>query len=115
MVGFLERLFGKKTPDDTVVKSGKLAKDRLQFVLVQDRIKLPADRLQAMKAEIITVISKYVDVDLDNVDFNLSNRERNGLLIAEIPFIAVAPDEEPLTDDPPDEDATPNPGPTTTD
>ncbi|MEO0565400.1 MAG: cell division topological specificity factor MinE, partial [Chloroflexota bacterium] len=76
MVGFLERLFGRTNEDKG---SGKVAKDRLQFVLVQDRIKLPADKLQAMKAEMLEVISKYVSVDLENVDFNLSNRERNGL------------------------------------
>ena len=46
MLEFFERIFGR---DNDKEKSGKVAKDRLQFVLVQDRISLPADRLQEMK------------------------------------------------------------------
>lgn len=83
MVSLFERLFGRSSQAD---KSGKMAKDRLQFVLVQDRINLPAEKMQQMQKEILEVISKYVTVDLDNVDFELSNRERNGVLLAEIPF-----------------------------
>ena len=83
MVSLFERLFGRSNQAD---KSGKMAKDRLQFVLVQDRINLPAEKMQQMQKEILDVISKYVAVDLDNVDFELSNRDRNGVLIAEIPF-----------------------------
>jgi hypothetical protein len=49
-----------------------------------------------MKREIIEVISKYVTVDMENVDFELSNRDRSGLLIAEIPFKAAkSPDDLP--------------------
>jgi cell division topological specificity factor len=94
MLEFFDRLFGR---DGDRAKSGKIAKDRLQFVLVQDRISLPANKLQEMKQEIIQVISKYVAVDLENVDFALTNRERTGLLIAEIPFSAV-PLNDPTSD-----------------
>lgn len=94
MVSLFERLFGRSSQAD---KSGKQAKDRLQFVLVQDRINLPAEKMQQMQQEILDVISKYVAVDIENVDFELSNRERNGVLIAEIPFgVAIN------TDNPPD-------------
>lgn len=96
MVGFFERLFGRHNSAQGASGTGKMAKDRLQFVLVQDRIHLPADQLQAMKSEILEVISKYVHVDIDHVDFALSNRERDGLLIAEIPFKPV--DADPTSD-----------------
>lgn len=97
MIGLFERLFGRSNQP----KTGKLAKDRLQFVLVQDRIDLPNDQMQEMQREIIEVISKYVMVDMDNVDFELSNRDRSGLLIAEIPFKAAKKDNNKLspTDD----------------
>lgn len=99
MVGFFERLFGRNNGSETKpTGSGKLAKDRLQFVLVQDRINLPSEKMQAMKKEILEVISKYVTVDLENVDFALSNRERSGLLIAEIPFLTP---EDPTSEDAP--------------
>lgn len=83
MLDFFDKLFGRNGTDQN---SAKIAKDRLQFVLVQDRIKLPPDKMQAMQQEILDVISKYVAIDFENVDFELSNRERTGLLLAEIPF-----------------------------
>lgn len=66
--------------------SRSTAKERLQFILVHDRINLPPEKLQAMKAEIMEVISKYVQVDGDNVEVALQQRDRDSLIVAEIPF-----------------------------
>lgn len=82
MSGFFERMLGKGTGKG----SGSTAKERLQFILVHDRINLPPERLQAMKQEILDVISKYVAVDRDNVDIALQQRQRDSLIVAEIPF-----------------------------
>ena len=43
--------------------------------------------MEEMKQEILAVISKYVSVDSDNVDIALQKRERDSLLVAEIPFL----------------------------
>lgn len=79
--------------------SGSKAKERLQFILVHDRINLPPERLEAMKQEILDVISKYVAVDSANVDIALHKRDRESLLVAEIPFTKTAenidPDDDP--------------------
>ncbi len=83
MPEFLDRILGRTPPK----KTGTMAKERLQFVLVHDRINLPPEKLEAMKQEILAVISKYVSVDSDNVDIALQNRERASLLVAEIPFL----------------------------
>ena len=85
MSGFFERLLGRTSSKG----SGVTAKERLQFILVHDRINLPPDRLQAMKAEILEVISKYVSVDSDDVDIFLEQRDRDSLIKAEIPFTGV--------------------------
>ncbi len=82
MAGFFERMMGKGTGKG----SGSTAKERLQFILVHDRINLSPERLQAMKQEILDVISKYVAVDRDNVDIALQQRQRDSLIVAEIPF-----------------------------
>jgi len=66
--------------------TGSKAKERLQFILVHDRINLPPEQLEAMKQEILQVISKYVSVDAKNVDIALQNRERSPAIVAEIPF-----------------------------
>lgn len=83
MSRFLERMFGRE-PKET---SATMAKSRLQFVLVHDRINLEPEQMEAMKAEILAVISKYVSVDSDRVDIALQQRDRNNnMLVAEIPF-----------------------------
>ncbi|HLU08594.1 MAG TPA: cell division topological specificity factor MinE [Oceanobacillus sp.] len=82
MVGLLERMLGRSSNKG----SGSKAKERLEFILVHDRINLPPERLEEMKAEILEVISKYVAIDEHNVDIALQRRDRNPLLIAEIPF-----------------------------
>ena len=83
MASFWDRLMGRAASKGTRYT----AKERLQFVLVHDRINLPPERMQAMKEEILAVISKYVSVDLDNVDIALQQRDRHkNLLVAEIPF-----------------------------
>jgi cell division topological specificity factor len=82
MSGFFDRLRGRTAGKG----SSHAAKERLQFILVHDRINLPPERLQAMKQEILAVISKYVDVDSENVDIALEQRDRDSLIVAEIPF-----------------------------
>jgi cell division topological specificity factor len=82
MVGFFERMLGRGQNKG----SSATAKERLQFILVHDRINLPPEKLQAMKAEILAVISKYVSVDSENVDIALQQRDRDSLIVAEIPF-----------------------------
>ncbi len=82
MTGFFDRMLGRGKES-----SANKAKERLQFVLVHDRINLPPERLKEMKQEILAVISKYVKVSDEEVDIALEQRDRNNnTLIAEIPF-----------------------------
>lgn len=77
--------------------SSEQAKDRLQFVLVHDRINLPPEKLTQMKEEILAVISRYVSVDRENVEIALEQRDRaQSKLVAEIPFVGKKP---PADDD----------------
>lgn len=83
MSSFLDRMFGRNRETPSALQ----AKERLQFVLVHDRINLPPERLKEMKEEILAVISKYVAVASDQVEIALEQRDRNhSKLIAEIPF-----------------------------
>lgn len=82
MSNFFDRMLGRNRES-----SASQAKQRLQFVLVHDRINLPPEMLKAMKEEILAVISKYVAVAGDDVDIALQQRDRNdNRLIAEVPF-----------------------------
>lgn len=94
MTSFIDRVLGRTSAKG----SGSKAKERLQFILVHDRINLPPERLEAMKQEILAVISKYVSIDNNNVDIALQKRDRASLIVAEIPFSKAMEDIE--TDDP---------------
>lgn len=82
MASFWERMMGRGNR-----RSGSTAKDRLRFVLIHDRINLTPERMEAMKEEILQVISKYVHIERDQVDIALTQSDRNdSRIIADIPF-----------------------------
>ena len=64
-MGWLSDLFGRK-------KSAKIAGDRLKFVLMHDRADITPQMMQDLKRDIVEVISKYMEVDANGIDFNLS-------------------------------------------
>lgn len=81
MSSFLDRMLGRGSKG-----SGATAKDRLQLVLIHDRINLSPERMQEMKEEILAVISKYMTIDRDSVDIALEQQDRNNSkIVAEIP------------------------------
>ena len=65
----LGTLFGKKN------KSSAVAKDRLQLVLIHDRMNCSTELLEMMRADILAVISKYVDIDTEELNIEISNVE----------------------------------------
>lgn len=81
-MGIFNRLLGRSSKG-----SSSVARERLQLILVHDRIDLPPAHLEAMKEEILAVIAKYVSVDSGKVDIALHQRERENMLVAEIPFL----------------------------
>lgn len=82
MTSLFDRLLGRRNSG-----SGSAAKERLQLVLVTDRSDLSPEKLQAMKDEIVAVISKYVNIARDKVEINVEQRQRDNWLVADIPLI----------------------------
>lgn len=66
--------------------SKNVAKERLQFILIQDRIKLSPDEMEEMKKELLTVLSKYIDVDEEKIKMNLNRCDGMMALIANFPL-----------------------------
>ena len=81
-MGFLDRLFGKGQANSSAV-----AKERLQLVLVHDRINISSSSLEQMKDELITVISRYVEIDPDGVQVTFTQSRSASRLTADIPVI----------------------------
>ena len=72
--------------------SGDVAKDRLKLLLVSDRANCSPEIMEAIKNDIIQVISKYMDIDTDALNIQITQTEsesNNGTvpaLFANIPI-----------------------------
>ena len=58
--------------------SGAVAKDRLQLLLVSDRMACSPEIMQAIRDDIIGVLSKYMDIDLNDINIELTTTEVDG-------------------------------------
>ena len=80
---------------DKEITSKQAAKDRLKLVLMQDRASVSPDFFEMMKQEIIDVIKKYIEIDEDALEVELTRGLEAGLegpaLYANIPIKNVKP------------------------
>ncbi|MEW5959762.1 MAG: cell division topological specificity factor MinE [Chloroflexota bacterium] len=77
-------LLGRSKPT-----SREIAKDRLQLVLVQDRINLSPEKMNQLKDDLIKTISRYVEIDREGIEITLIKSGRHSHLTADIPIIGV--------------------------
>lgn len=80
-MSIFEFLFGKKT------KSANLARDRLQIIIAQERNTRDTDNetpdfLPTLQKELLEVLSKYVKIELD--DINIAHEKRDGIDMLEL-------------------------------
>jgi cell division topological specificity factor len=80
MPSMIDRLFGRQP------KSAQLAKDRLKLVLMHDRTDLSPGTLELLKDDVITAISRHVDIDPSSVRIEMTHEGREQRLIADIPI-----------------------------
>jgi len=78
-MGLFDRLFGKK-------QSANTAKERLQLVLIHDRSNISPGVLEALRDEIIEVISRHVEIETGGVTLEMSQEGRENRLVADIPL-----------------------------
>lgn len=58
--------------------SSSVAKDRLKLVLVSDRANCSPDLMEQIKNDIINVISKYIEIDVEGLDIKITQTESEG-------------------------------------
>jgi cell division topological specificity factor len=81
VLDFIARIFNRDG-----VASKNIAKERLRLVLVHDRANVSPQLLQALKEDLIKVISNYMVIDEDALEVSLENSEDQVALIANIPI-----------------------------
>lgn len=70
-MGLMDIFFKKKA-------SGDLAKDRLKLLLVSDRANCSPEIMELIKNDIIKVISKYMEIDAEALDIQITQTESDG-------------------------------------
>ena len=64
--------------------SSEIAKQRVRLVLIQDRVELAPDVMQQMKEEILEVVSRYMVVEDDFIEFEVRRLEELIMLVSNI-------------------------------
>ena len=64
-MGFFKNIGNKPTPKE-------VAKDRLKLILIHDRGEIAPEVIDKIKEEILGVISKYIDIEVDDVEISVS-------------------------------------------
>jgi cell division topological specificity factor len=79
----IERLFGRGN------SSGVDAKRRLKLVIANDRSGLSQEMLEMMRRDILEVVSRYVEIDAEEMELSLESDQRMTALIANLPVRRV--------------------------
>lgn len=83
----LSKIFGRLSSKD-------VAKQRLEILLFHDRNNFPPALIEAMRRDIVHVLSRYVEIDMEALEFDLTRVKTTGrssasALVANIPIVNV--------------------------
>ena len=76
----IDKLLGRQA------SSANTARQRLQLVLAHDRSDLNPELLEQMRREILEVVARYVEIDLEEGDVSLETEDRVTALVANLPI-----------------------------
>ncbi len=67
-------------------RSKNVAKERLRLVLVHDRTSISPQLLEALKEDMLKVISNYMDIDRRGTEVTINSDDKSVALTANIPI-----------------------------
>ena len=65
-------------------RSKDAARQRLQVILVLDRVGLAPEHMEAMKRDIIEAVSRYLVVDKDSIEMDMQRSNETLVLVSNI-------------------------------
>lgn len=81
---WLARLLGRRAPSPPSEGSGTTACQRLQLVLVHDRLGLAPQAMEEMREEILRIVSRYLEVE-EGAQVEVQRKGQRVVLLANIP------------------------------
>jgi cell division topological specificity factor len=80
----LDRIFGRNEKP-----SKDIAKERLIFALQADRVTINPATMEQMRDELFAVVSRYLEIDQNGLDFSIEREGSSTALVANIPIRRV--------------------------
>ncbi|HDL07777.1 MAG TPA: cell division topological specificity factor MinE [Desulfobacteraceae bacterium] len=92
--GFLKKFFSKGD------SSKDVAKKRLQFALIYDKLEVSDDILKNLHRDIVKAISRYFEIDKDELKLDIRRSDNLSALVVNTPILSAKHKENVLHDDP---------------
>lgn len=67
-------------------RSARAAKERLKLVLIHDRADISPGKMEALKDDLIQVLSRHIEIDRRAVEISLTSDRHRQRLVADIPL-----------------------------
>lgn len=80
--GFLRKFFGKGGSKD-------VAKKRLKFALIYDKLEVSEDIMKELHRDIVAVISKYFEIDQDSLQLDIQRSDDLSALVVNSPILSA--------------------------
>jgi cell division topological specificity factor len=80
--GFLRKVLGKSESRD-------VAKKRLKFALIYDKLEVSDDTLESLHRDIVEVISRYFEIDQDAFKLDIHRTDDLSALVVNTPIISA--------------------------
>jgi cell division topological specificity factor len=69
--------------------SKDIAKKRLKFALLTDKLEIKTDTLGNLQKDLVEVISRYFEIDQESIKIDIQRSEESSALIFNTPIIAA--------------------------
>lgn len=70
-------------------ESKNVAKKRLKFALVYDKLEIKEDMLEDLQRDLMEVISRYFEIDHQQMSLDIERSEESSALIMNTPILAA--------------------------